>query len=105
MIAITTEPGGEPARTDGPHNPEQTRAISQAVPEMQVNPATGEHVGRPIARPTDYGHIMILCPVGHLVQTVAEGDWSGSLMETLVHDPAYTVTCQGAYTIPARRSS
>ncbi|MFI9591143.1 hypothetical protein [Nonomuraea sp. NPDC052265] len=65
------------------------------IPALR-RPDPEPHTGRPLARRTDYGRIMILCPAGHLVQSVAAGDWAGSRIEARVGNPNYTVTCHGA---------
>lgn len=56
----------------------------------------GAHTGRPTVRHADHGRVLVLCPVGHLVQSVAAGDWTGSALEAQVGDPTYLVTCTGA---------
>lgn len=54
------------------------------------------HGGRPIIRPTSYGRVLVLCPVGHLVQSIGARDWDGSAIEARCGDPDYMVTCDGA---------
>ena len=54
-----------------------------------------DHSGRPLVRQAGYGRVLVLCPLGHLVQSVALEDWSGSPVEARCADPAYVVTCRG----------
>ncbi|BBC91246.1 hypothetical protein [Streptomyces griseofuscus] len=44
-------------------------------------------------RTTSYGRVLVLCPIGHLVQSVKVKDWHGSQHATRCSDPAFTVTC------------
>jgi hypothetical protein len=53
------------------------------------------HSGPPIVRSTSYGRVLLLCPVGHLVQSVKAADWNGSQLQVRCADPAFTVTCHG----------
>jgi hypothetical protein len=41
---------------------------------------TNTHVGRPQVRVAKYGRVLVLCPAGHLVLSVAAADWGGSLI-------------------------
>ncbi len=54
------------------------------------------HRSRPLVRRTGYGRVIVLCPAGHLVQSVKDSDWAGSSQEARVADPDYLVECQGA---------
>jgi hypothetical protein len=38
---------------------------------------------------------MVLCPYGHVIETVATKDYPHSIVEERVGDPTYTVECQG----------
>jgi hypothetical protein len=63
--------------------------------QLSRRPGLLPHAGPPVVRSTAYGRVLVLCPVGHLVQSVADRDWSGSQLATRCADPAYTVTCNG----------
>jgi hypothetical protein len=39
---------------------------------------------------------MVLCPRGHVIETVATKDYPHSLVQARVADPTYTVECKGA---------
>lgn len=61
------------------------------------------HRGRPTVRRTrDGGRVLLLCPVGHLVQSVSSGDWAGSRLEAKAGDPHFEVTCHGTLPDEAR---
>jgi hypothetical protein len=61
------------------------------------------HSGRPMVRRTTYGRVLVLCPVGHLVQSVNTADWHGSQLAAQCASPAYTVTCHGRSGAPLTR--
>ncbi|MEU2284226.1 hypothetical protein ABZ614_20160 [Streptomyces sp. NPDC013178] len=63
--------------------------------ELSGRPGPLPHSGPPIVRSTSYGRVLLLCPVGHLVQSVKAEDWSGSQLQVRCADPAFTVTCHG----------
>ncbi|GAA1042179.1 hypothetical protein GCM10009566_42570 [Streptomyces murinus] len=52
------------------------------------------HCGPPTVHTTSYGRVLVLCPVGHLVQSVRAEDWHGSQLATRCSDPSFTVTCR-----------
>lgn len=54
----------------------------------------GTHTGRPTIRRYSKG-VVILCPLGHVVDTIATADWAGSQAEARMGDPNATVTCSG----------
>jgi len=61
------------------------------------HPVVATHVGRPVARTyADGKRVMLLCPRGHVVETVAAVDFPGSLAEQRLSDPDHTVECRGA---------
>ncbi|MGW2421472.1 hypothetical protein ACWC0C_19860 [Streptomyces sp. NPDC001709] len=53
------------------------------------------HTGRPVIRPTSYGRVLVLCPLGHLVQSVKTEDWGGSALAARYAEPDCSVTCHG----------
>jgi hypothetical protein len=63
--------------------------------ELSGRPGPLAHSGLPIVRSTSYGRVLLLCPVGHLVQSVKAEDWSGSQLQVRCADPGFTVTCHG----------
>ncbi|MEU9212741.1 hypothetical protein AB0D27_33655 [Streptomyces sp. NPDC048415] len=42
--------------------------------ELSGRPGPLPHSGPPIVRSTSYGRVLLLCPVGHLVQSVKAED-------------------------------
>jgi hypothetical protein len=71
-----------------------------APPARQAPPPP--HVGRPHARATSYGRVLVACPAGHVYLSVAAPDWPGSQMEANVRNPHYTITCHGSLGEAAR---
>ncbi|MGP4049332.1 hypothetical protein [Streptomyces sp. 2A115] len=63
--------------------------------QLSGRPGPLPHSGPPVVRSTSYGRVLLLCPVGHLVQSVKAEDWSGSQLAARCADPAFTVTCHG----------
>ncbi len=63
--------------------------------ELSGRPGPLPHSGPPVVRSTSYGRVLLLCPVGHLVQSVKAEDWSGSQLAVRYADPDFTVTCHG----------
>ncbi|GAA3027441.1 hypothetical protein [Streptosporangium longisporum] len=80
-----------------PAHPPVSRSVQLLLdlPALE-RPAPEPHTGRPLVRRTRHGRVMVLCPAGHLVQSVKDVDWPGSRLEAQVGDPGYTVTCHGA---------
>ena len=53
------------------------------------------HTGRP--RVEQVGDsVLVLCPVGHLVESIPVAEWAWSREEAKYGDPRTTVTCDGA---------
>ncbi|MDX3578144.1 hypothetical protein [Streptomyces sp. FL07-04A] len=65
------------------------------ITQLSRRPGALPHAGPPVVRSTSYGLVLILCPVGHLVQSVKAEDWTGSQLAARCADPAFTVTCHG----------
>lgn len=53
------------------------------------------HEGPVQARHTEYGRVLVLCPHGHMVQSVKSEDWGGSLWEDRC-GRGHHVQCDGA---------
>jgi hypothetical protein len=53
------------------------------------------HAGRPRVYRLQNGGTMILCPIGHVIETVRPGDWAGSRAEARYGNPDCIVTCGG----------
>lgn len=53
-----------------------------------------QHTGKPAVLPYANGYA-ILCPLGHVVDSIRESEWAHSLWESRVRDGA-TVTCRGS---------
>lgn len=53
------------------------------------------HEGPVSVRTTDYGRVLVLCPCGHLVQSVESVSYGGSIWEDRV-GRGYSVQCEGA---------
>lgn len=53
------------------------------------------HSGRPIIRSTK-DHVLVLCPLGHVVYGMPADQWGGSLIEAKAGDPAWRIECDGA---------
>ncbi|MDX3075906.1 hypothetical protein [Streptomyces sp. MI02-7b] len=64
--------------------------------QVSGRPAATPHSGRPLIRHTGYGRVLVLCPAGHLVQSVLLTDWSGSQLAVRCADPDFTVDCDGS---------
>ncbi|MFF0386804.1 hypothetical protein [Streptomyces sp. NPDC004286] len=64
----------------------------------QISGSSGPlpHSGPPVVRSTSYGRVLLLCPVGHLLQSVAAEAWSGSALAIRCAEPGFTITCNGA---------
>ncbi|MGW0844323.1 hypothetical protein ACWD26_30120 [Streptomyces sp. NPDC002787] len=73
------------------------------ISQLSGRPGVRPHSGPPVVRSTSYGRVLILCPVGHLVQSVKDEDWNGSQIAARCADPAYTVTCHGQTGAPLTR--
>ncbi|WP_157858065.1 hypothetical protein [Streptomyces durhamensis] len=63
--------------------------------QLSRRPGALPRTGPPVVRSTTYSRVLVLCPVGHLVQSVKAEDWSGSQLAARCADPAFTVTCHG----------
>jgi hypothetical protein len=59
-------------------------------------PVAEPHTGRPQVRRGPQRRVTVLCPFGHLVWSIAPGDWAGSWYQARLTDPAFTVTCHGS---------
>jgi hypothetical protein len=68
---------------------------AEVLGQLSGRPGPLPHGGPPVVRSTSYGRVLVLCPVGHLVQSVRAEDWSGSQLAARCADPAFTVTCHG----------
>jgi hypothetical protein len=69
----------------GPANPRGVCGMS----------GNGVHTGRAIVRATSCGRVLVLCPVGHLVQSLSVADWPGSSMQARCA-AGHVVECEGA---------
>jgi hypothetical protein len=63
--------------------------------QVSTRPAATPHSGRPLIRHTSYGRVLVLCPAGHLVQSVLLTDWSGSELAARCADQDFTIDCDG----------
>ncbi|MDN3263978.1 hypothetical protein QWJ26_30040 [Streptomyces sp. CSDS2] len=68
---------------------------AEVLGQLSGRPGLLSHCGPPVVRSTSYGRVLVLCPVGHLVQSVKAEDWHGSQLAARCADPAFTVTCHG----------
>ncbi|MFI7405937.1 hypothetical protein ACIBW9_36645 [Streptomyces sp. NPDC049541] len=69
--------------------------VVEVLGQLSGRPGPLPHCGPPVVRGTSYGRVLVLCPVGHQVQSVKAEDWSGSQLAARCADPAFTVTCHG----------
>lgn len=53
------------------------------------------HSGRPVLRQNST-HVLVLCPLGHLIRGMPVAQWAGSLLEAMASDPSWSVECDGA---------
>lgn len=68
---------------------------AEVLGQLSGRPGPLPHCGPPVVRSTTYGRVLVLCPVGHLVQSVKAEDWNGSQLAARCADPAFTVICHG----------
>ncbi len=58
-----------------------------------------KHSGKPIVETSkDRKHMLVLCPLRHLIESIPMTEWAGSHSEARYGNPYCVVTCSG--TIP-----
>lgn len=63
--------------------------------QTTVSTAAQEYMVQPVIRSAKGGGVLVLCPDGHLIDSIRKGDWAHSKAEARYADPGYRVACTG----------